>query len=61
MTLSTKPGIGQYLKPKISAMKPEVETGSGKVLERQVLAMRFQRIPHIFDYARLRNVTVDTA
>ena len=36
-------------------------TGSGKNCERKEPAMRFQRLPHICDYTRLRNGTADTA
>ncbi len=37
-------------------LKPEVEI----TFEWKELEMRFQRLPHIFDYARHRNVTAET-
>ena len=42
---------------KMAAIKPEVEI----TFERKEMAMRFQRLPHIFDHARLRYDTADTA
>ncbi len=61
MALPTWPDIYGHRKPKMSATKPEMETGSGNNYERKELAMRFQRLPHIFDHARVRNGTADIA
>ncbi len=42
---------------KMAATKPELEI----TFERQVMAPRFQRLPHIVDHARLHYVTANIA
>ena len=61
MALPTRPEVGLHPERKMSIKnrkwKPEVEIN----FERNELAMRFQRLPHIFDPAQLRHGTGYTA
>ena len=61
MVLPTWPDIDGRRKPKMSATEPEVQTGSGNSYERKELAMRFQRLTHIFDRTKLKYGTADNA
>ena len=55
MTMSTSPDVGDD-RFKMAATKPELEI----TFERKEISMRFQRLPHIFDHARLGLDTWDT-
>ena len=61
MTLPTWPDVGRHRKlicrPQNRKWKPEVEI----TFERKEMAMRFQRLPHILDHARLRCDIAETA
>jgi len=61
MTLPAWPDDGRHRKlkcrPRNRKWKPEVKI----TFERKQMAKRFQRLPHIFDHARLRYWTTDTA
>ncbi len=61
LALPTRPDIGQHQKvnsrPRNRKWKPEVEI----TFEWKQMAKRFQRLPHIFDHARLRFGTDDMA
>jgi len=61
MALPTSPNIGAHREPKCRPEKPLVGTGSGNNVEWKEMAMRFQRLPHIFDHARLRYDTNEMA
>ena len=55
MPLTTRPDVGRHRELECRRRKPEVEI----TFERKVMATRFQRLPHIFDHARLRHGTAD--
>jgi hypothetical protein len=50
MALPTLFDIDRHPEPKMAVIKPEVEI----TFERKEMVMRFQRLPHICDHARLR-------